>query len=116
MADAGIGAVAVCDGEHHLRGMLTDRDIVVRVLAQDRDPASCRIDDVVADTEVVTIGADDDVMEAVRTMKDHGVLRLPVIDGDELVGMVSQADVARTMPEGRLGDLVADVKSQPAQS
>jgi len=116
MAADGIGAVPVCDGEGHLTGMLTDRDIVVDVVATQRNPRECRVEDVVARTEVVTIGADDPVEEAVRTMRDHGVLRLPVIDGADLVGMVSQADLARAVPDGRLGDLIGDVKSQPPQS
>jgi CBS domain-containing protein len=116
MAADGIGAVPVCDGDGHLTGMLTDRDIVVDVVAAHRDPQECRVDQVVERTEVVTIGADDPVEEAVRTMRDHGVLRLPVIDGTDLVGMVSQADLARAVPDARLGDLVGDVKSQPAQN
>ncbi len=116
MASDGIGALPVCDGAKHLTGMLTDRDIVVRVVASQKDPRDCRVADVVEPTEVVTIGADDPVEEAVRTMKEHGVLRLPVIDGTELVGMVSQADIARAVPDSRLGDLVGDVKAQPAQS
>lgn len=116
MAEEGIGALPVCNGDHHLTGMVTDRDIVVRVVAAGMDPADCRLDDVVEKTEVVTIGADDPLEEAARTMKAHGVLRLPVIDGDDLVGMVSQADIARGLPDARLGDLVGDVKAQPAQS
>lgn len=116
MAEQGIGAVPVCDGDHHLTGMVTDRDIVVSVIAAGMDPSDCRLEDVVEQTEVVTIGADDAVEEAARTMKQHGVLRLPVIDGTDLVGMVSQADIARGLPDARLGDLVGDVKAQPAQS
>ena len=116
MAEEGIGAVPVCDGDHHLTGMVTDRDLVVRVLAAGMDPSECRLQDVVQQAEVVTIGADDPVEEAARTMKQHGVLRLPVIDGTDLVGMISQADIARGLPDARLGDLVGDVKAQPAQS
>ena len=110
-----VGALPVC--EHgHLVGMLTDRDIVVRVVAAGMDPSQCRLGDVVTQGEVVTIGADDTLEEAARTMKEHGVLRLPVIDGTDLVGMVSQADIARGLPDARLGDLVGEVKAQPPQS
>jgi len=116
MADEGIGALPVCDGDHHLTGMVTDRDIVVRVVAAGMDPSQCRLGDVVTQGEVVTIGADDTLEEAARTMKEHGVLRLPVIDGTDLVGMVSQADIARGLPDARLGDLVGEVKAQPPQS
>ena len=92
-----VGALPICvDGK--LRGVVTDRDIVVQVLAEDRDPASTKVIDLVQG-EAVTIGADDDVDEAVRTMARHQVRRLPVIDGTELVGMLSQADIARKAPE-----------------
>jgi CBS domain-containing protein len=65
-------------------------------------------------TEVVTIGADDSVEEAIRTMKQHAVRRLPVIDGRDLVGMVSQADIARAMPDAKIGDLVDAISSAPS--
>ena len=62
----------------------------------------------------MTIGADDSVEEAIRTMKDHAVRRLPVIDGRSLVGMVSQADIARALPDAEIGDLVDAISSAPA--
>ena len=61
----------------------------------------------------MTIGADDSVEEALRTMKDHGVRRLPVIDGHDLVGIISQADVALHLPEGRVADLVRAISAAP---
>ncbi len=89
------GALPVCEGEH-LKGMITDRDIVVKVLAAGKDPASTKVIDLTSDQgEVVTIGADDPIEEAARTMADHQVRRLPVIDGAKLVGMVSQADLVQ---------------------
>jgi len=54
----------------------------------------------------VTIGADDSIDEALHTMAEHGVRRLPVIDGHDLIGIVSQADIARNLPEDKVGDLV----------
>src|SRR5215210_6903724 len=88
-----------CIGEdNRLKGMLTDRDIVVKVLAQGKDPASVRAGELgVGDGKTVTIGADDSVDEALRTMIDHKVRRLPVIDGHELVGIISQADIATSL-------------------
>src|SRR4051812_8292955 len=94
MAENDIGALPICNSEKRLQGMLTDRDIAVKVVAQGKDPRSTTVQDVAQGTEVVTIGADDSVDEALRTMKDHKVRRLPVIDGNELVGMVSQGDIA----------------------
>ena len=72
-----------------------------------------RLGELVDRTEAVTIGADDSVEEAIRTMKDHAVRRLPVIDGHSLVGMVSQADIARAMPDAKIGDLVDAISSAP---
>ncbi len=54
----------------------------------------------------MTIGADDSIEEAIQTMQEHQVRRLPVIDGHDLVGMVAQADLARSIPEDKVGDLV----------
>lgn len=113
MTDESYGALPVCDGEGKLRGVITDRDLVTKVLAEGRDPSSTTVGEIRGAGEVVTIGADDPVEEAIRTMKDHGVRRLPVIDGTDLVGMVSQADIARAMPDAKVGDLVGDISEQP---
>jgi CBS domain-containing protein len=105
------GAMPICDGSGHLQGMVTDRDIVVKVVAAGQDPSTVHVGELADGDEVVTIGADDDVAEAIRTMKDHSVRRLPVIDGDQLVGMLSQADIARAMPDRPVGDLVGAISS-----
>lgn len=114
MASEDIGAVPVCDADGHLSGVVTDRDLAVKVVAEGRDPASVRLGELIDESEVVTIGADDSVEKAIRTMKDHAVRRLPVIDGTDLVGMVSQADIARAMPDAKIGDLVDAISSAPA--
>jgi CBS domain-containing protein len=113
MASDDLGALPICDGDGHLQGMVTDRDIVVKVIARGLDPNEVRLIDLTDVPEVVTIGADDPVEEAIRTMKDHAVRRLPVIDGRELVGTVSQADIARAMPDSRVGDLVGAISAAP---
>ena len=92
--------------------MLTDRDIVVKVLAAGQGPRPYQ-GRRAAQGEAVTIGADDDVEEMLRTMIRHKVRRLPVIDGHDLVGMVSQADVAVNLPEERVGDLVEAISAAP---
>jgi CBS domain-containing protein len=61
----------------------------------------------------VTSGADDSVDEALQTMKDHKVRRLPVIDGHDLVGIVSQADIAKAIDEEKVGDLVEAISAAP---
>ena len=57
----------------------------------------------------MTIGADDDAEEILRTMSSHQVRRLPVIDGHDLIGIVAQADVARSLPDPRVGDLLETI-------
>jgi len=113
LAEADVGAMPICNEEGRLQGMVTDRDIVVKVLAAGKDPASTRVADIADQGEVVTIGADDTTEEALETMKQHRVRRLPVIDGHELVGMVSQADVARALPPEKVGELVQAISSAP---
>lgn len=101
------GSMPICDGDQ-LQGMITDRDIVVKVLAQGKDPATTKVIDLVQG-EVVTIGADDSVEEAARTMAEHQVRRLPVIDGTKLVGMVAQADLALTDNDRKTGETVEQI-------
>ncbi|MFF4189397.1 CBS domain-containing protein [Streptomyces sp. NPDC001691] len=105
MTELGVGALPICGTDERLKGMLTDRDIVVKVLGAGKDPASVKAGDL-AQSEAVTIGADDDADEILRTMAEHKVRRLPVIDGHTLVGIVAQADVARALPDPKVGDLL----------
>ena len=113
MANNDYGSLPICDGQGHLKGMLTDRDIVVKVIAAGKDPEQCSVQDLTDGSEVVTIGADDSVEDALRTMKEHKVRRLPVIDGTDLVGMVSQGDIAVNYPEAKVGDLVEAISAAP---
>ena len=110
MAQKGVGALPICGEDDRLKGMLTDRDIVVKVLADGKDPASTRAGELGAgDGRTITIGADDSVDEILRTMAEHRVRRLPVIDGKRLVGIVAQADVARNIDDGQVGQLVESI-------
>jgi CBS domain-containing protein len=104
--EEGIGAVIVCNTEERLQGVLTDRDIVVEVIATGRDAESTRAADILSGRETITIGADDDILEAVETMTRYAVRRLPVIDGDRVVGMVSQADIAHHADDAHVATLV----------
>ena len=115
MAREDVGALPVCDNGK-LVGMLTDRDIVVRAIADGRDPKTTKVRDIVERTEVVTIGADDTVEEAIKTMKEHAVRRLPVIDGTKMVGMLSQGDLAQAVSKTKTGDLVGSISAQPANN
>ena len=114
LAELDVGAMPICGEDNRLKGMLTDRDIVVKVLAQGKDPATTRAGELgQGDGETVTIGADDSIDEALRTMIDHKVRRLPVIDGKKMVGIISQADIATNMDEERVGDLVEAISAAP---
>ena len=109
-----VGAMPICGEDNRLKGMLTDRDIVVKVLAEGKDPSSTRAGELgQGDGKTVTIGADDPIEEALHTMIDHKVRRLPVIDGHDLVGIISQADIARNLDEEKTGDLVEAISSAP---
>jgi CBS domain-containing protein len=112
LAELDVGAMPICGDDNRLKGMLSDRDIVVKVLAQGKDPASTKAGEL-GEGKPVTIGADDSVSEALHTMKEHKVRRLPVIDGHDLPGIVSQADLARNVDEEEVGDLVEAISSAP---
>src|SRR5215213_1357818 len=114
LAELDVGSLPICGEDDRLKGMLTDRDIVVKVLAQGKDPASVRAGELgVGDGKTITIGADDSIDEALRTMTQHKVRRLPVIDGKRLVGIISQADIATNIDEERVGDLVEAISAAP---
>jgi len=112
LAELDVGAMPICGEDNRLKGMLTDRDIVVKVLAQGKDPSSTKAGEL-GQGKPVTIGADDSIDEALRTMADHKVRRLPVIDGHDLIGIVSQADLARNVDEEKVGDLVEAISAAP---
>jgi CBS domain-containing protein len=111
LAKLGIGSMPICGEDNRLKGMLTDRDIVVKALAQGKDPASTRAGEL-AEGKPVTIGADDSLSETLRTMAQYKVRRLPVIDGHDLVGIIAVADVARELDDDSAkGDLIQAISS-----
>jgi len=114
LADKDVGAMPICGDDDRLKGILTDRDIVVRAIARGKDVAQTFVGDL-AQGKPVTIGADDSLGETVKTMERAQVRRLPVIDGHRLVGIVSQADIARAASKRQAGDLLAGI-SRPSRS
>jgi CBS domain-containing protein len=105
MADLDVGSLPICGEDNRLKGMVSDRDIVIKVLARGDDPSTVTAGQL-GEGKPVTIGADDSLEEALRTMSEHRVRRLPVIDGHDLVGMLSQADLAKSLPDEAAGDLI----------
>jgi CBS domain-containing protein len=98
LRDLDVGALPICGEDGRLKGMLTDRDIVVKCLAEGGDPSSTTAGSL-GDGKPITIGADDDVREALRVMQDAQVRRLPVI----------QADIARSLSSTETGETVAEI-------
>ena len=116
LAELDVGALPICGEDNRLKGMLTDRDIVVKALAKGKDPATTRAGEL-GEGKPVTIGADDSLRDALKTMAQHKVRRLPVIDGHDLVGIIAVADIARELDDDdSKGDLIEAISSGPAQS
>ncbi|MFF9864939.1 CBS domain-containing protein [Streptomyces sp. NPDC013953] len=105
MTQLGVGAMPICGEDDKLKGMLTDRDIVVKALGAGKDPATTTAGEL-AQGQVVYVDADDDAQMVLRRMSQHKVRRLPVIENHRLVGMIAQADVARGLPDPQVGDLL----------
>ena len=110
MSDLGVGALPICGADDRLKGMVTDRDIVVKVIAAGKDPAATKAGEL-GEGKPVTVGADDSVKDAIQTMKEHAVRRLPVIDGHDLVGIISQGDLAKNADEEDVGELVESISA-----
>ncbi len=92
MRDAAIGDLIVMDNSH-VEGIVTDRDIVVRAVADGADPKAAHVRDVCSKA-VVTVTPDSPVDEAIRIMRERAIRRLPVVQGEKPVGVVSLGDLA----------------------
>jgi CBS domain-containing protein len=110
LAELGVGSMPICGEDDRLKGMLTDRDIVVKALAKGRDPGSTTAGSL-AEGKPVTIGADDSVRETLQTMSKYKVRRLPVIDGHDLVGIIALADIARNVDDESSGDVLEAISA-----
>ncbi|MFD0531512.1 CBS domain-containing protein [Kitasatospora arboriphila] len=103
MREMEVGALPICGADQKLKGMVTDRDIVIRCLATGEDPARMTAMDLASQLHCVRAA---DSMDTVLTkMEQHQIRRIPVIDNDRLVGMISEADLCKGHREGgRLTD------------
>ncbi|MER5353492.1 CBS domain-containing protein [Kitasatospora sp. NPDC002551] len=99
MRDMGVGALPICGADQKLKGIITDRDIVVRCIAEGHDPATAKAMDLAGHLHCVR--AEDGIDTVLRKMEQHQIRRIPVIDGDRLVGMISEADLATGHREGQ---------------
>ena len=106
MRDAEIGDVIVLE-HNEVCGIVTDRDIVVRLVAEAQDPATTPLADLCSHA-LVTVRPTDPIEEAVRLMRTHAIRRLPVVDGGQAVGIVSLGDLAvERDPHSALGEISA---------
>jgi CBS domain-containing protein len=108
MASEDVGSLPILDGDE-LVGVVTDRDIVVRAVAKKKNPQGMPVREV-ASSELVTVGPEQDLSEALKLMASHQVRRLPVVDEDNhLVGVLAQADVAAGAKEKAVGEMVEEI-------
>lgn len=108
LADDDIGVLPITDDQKNLKGILTDRDIVVHVIARGKDINQTRARDL-EQGEIVTLRPDDSIQHACDLMAQHKVRRLPVVEDGRIVGMVSQADVAKSVPPEAAGRMLTSI-------
>jgi CBS domain-containing protein len=111
MRDRGIGDVIVMS-QNRVCGMVTDRDIVVRAIAHGHDPSSTNLDSVCS-KQLFSVSPDDDIDQAIELMREKAVRRVPVLDGDQPVGIVSIGDLAQ---ERDPRSALADISAAPANT
>jgi CBS domain-containing protein len=108
LASDDIGVLPICDSNKQIRGVLTDRDIVVHVIARGKDPASTRASEL-EQGEIITLRPDDSIEHACDLMAQYKVRRLPVVEDGRVVGMVSQADVAKSVSPEQAGRMLTQI-------
>jgi signal-transduction protein with cAMP-binding, CBS, and nucleotidyltransferase domain len=115
MSSYDFGLVPIVDPDRRLVGVVTDRDIVLRVLASGLDPETVQLGDIATNKNLVTIGPDETVAAARERMAEHKIKRLPVVKSGELVGVIALGDVAVTSASPReVGEAVAELSRSPA--
>ncbi|MEQ4207531.1 CBS domain-containing protein [Actinopolymorpha sp. B17G11] len=105
MRDQDIGALPICGDDDRLHGIITDRDIVVKCLAAGGDPATMTAGELAQGTPY-TVDVSADVDQVLQTMEEHRIHRVPVLEEHRVVGMIAEADLARHLPEQRVGEFV----------
>jgi len=112
MRDLNVGSLPICGNDDKLQGMVTDRDIVVKCLAEGKDPGSCTAAEL-AQGEVTWVDADADLTTVLETMGGEQIKRLPVMSDHRLVGMISEADLAKHLDDAQLSTFVEKVFGRP---
>ncbi len=112
MAEMNVGALPVCGEDDRLKGIITDRDIVVKAIATGRHPDQVRAGEIVQGMPLWWIDANADVEEVLHQMMEHKIRRLPVLENKNLVGIISQADLAAKLPEDKVGEFVEAISAE----
>lgn len=107
MAQEDVGSIPIVEGDR-LAGVVTDRDIVLRVVAEGRDAQSTTVGEI-ASRDLVTVSPDDDLDRALELMAEKQVRRLPAVEGDKLVGIVAQRDIALQGADRETGQVVEQI-------
>ena len=115
MRELGVGALPISDQNERLCGILTDRDIVIGCVAVGRDPSKVTAGEMAHGTPR-WIDANADISDVLREMKEHQIRRLPVIENKRLVGMISESDLARHLPEEQIGTWAESVYARSSAS
>ncbi|MGN7174790.1 CBS domain-containing protein [Paenibacillus sp. FSL R5-0490] len=114
MKELNVGAIPIVDSDK-LVGMITDRDIVLRCVAE-KHPASSKVEDIMS-SHLVTVSSDTEAREAARLMAEHQIRRLPVVEGDKLVGIVSLGDFAvRHLTDDQAGEALTDISKHESEA
>jgi CBS domain-containing protein len=115
MRELRVGALPICGEDKRLRGIITDRDIVVRCVAAGHDPATMTAGDLARGTPI-WVDADADTQEVLDLMIESGVRRVPVIEDRRLVGMISEADLATHLDESEVKRFAESIYGAPPNS
>lgn len=106
-----VGSMPVLSDDGQVVGVITDRDLVVKGMAEGRDPNTTRVEDCCSGT-VVSVSPDDDADAVAKALADNQIRRLPVLEDGKLVGIISQADVARELSNDTTGDVVQAISCE----
>ncbi|KGN31917.1 hypothetical protein N802_19375 [Knoellia sinensis KCTC 19936] len=112
MRDLGVGSLPICGNDKKLHGIITDRDIVIKCIAEGKDPSMCTAAEL-AQGKVTWVDAETDMATVVDMMGREQIKRLPVMSDHQLVGMISESDLAKHLDDRQLSTFVEGVFARP---
>ncbi|NEW46896.1 CBS domain-containing protein [Nocardia cyriacigeorgica] len=112
MRQLDVGALPICDGEGRPVGIVTDRDIIIKVIALGENPKTTTAGELAQGDDLLTVDAATDITEAIALMEQHQIRRLPVTEQGRLVGIITEADLARRLPDQTVGEFVEAICAQ----